>query len=208
MDHLRRSGYSLKTIVDVGAFRGKWAMAVGRVFPESRIIMVEAQEENRGFLDAAVAELGTRATYEIALLGAEEKVSVPFYSLGSGSSIYAEMTSHGLAAATVNKSMTTLSAVLGKLDASNPDFIKLDVQGAEIEVMKGAMQALETATLLQAELSVTPYNAGAPLAADVIEFMGDLGFGLYDLFGLVRAGDREQISQFDALFLSHRRRKR
>ena len=76
------------------------------------------------------------------------------------------------------------------------------MQGAEIDVLKGGGDYVKAATLIQAELSVTPYNAGAPLAHEVIAYLNELGFALYDMFDLVRVRKTEQISQFDALFLN------
>jgi FkbM family methyltransferase len=42
----------------------------------------------------------------------------------------------------------------------NPDFVKLDVQGAEIDILKGAGDLLDGCSLLLVECPIVPYNLG------------------------------------------------
>jgi hypothetical protein len=54
--------------------------------------------------------------------------------------------------------------------------IKMDVQGAELDVLKGAEETLKTAKHVILELQRVEYNKGAPLKDTVIEYMDSLGF--------------------------------
>jgi hypothetical protein len=54
--------------------------------------------------------------------------------------------------------------------------MKIDVQGCEIDVLKGAEYTLSKCTDLLIELQHTEYNQGAPLKDEAIEFLKSIGF--------------------------------
>jgi hypothetical protein len=60
------------------------------------------------------------------------------------------------------------------------DVIKVDVQGAELEVFKGARKALSQATFVYFEASVVEYNEGGACLYEVDAFLRSQGFFLYD----------------------------
>ena len=55
--------------------------------------------------------------------------------------------------------------------------LKLDVQGYELEVLKGADGLLSAAEVVLLEASLIPVNKGCPLIADVIRFMDESAIG-------------------------------
>jgi hypothetical protein len=64
--------------------------------------------------------------------------------------------------------------------------LKLDVQGAEVDVLRGATEALQSAedvqlVLLEMSLDVFTHNVAAPQFSEVVAFMLSLGFGVYDI---------------------------
>jgi len=56
------------------------------------------------------------------------------------------------------------------------DYLKIDVQGAELEVLKGAVQVLRDILVVQAEVEFVPIYRGQPLFADVDQFLRSQGF--------------------------------
>lgn len=63
------------------------------------------------------------------------------------------------------------------------DYIKCDVQGAELDVLKGAMGHLPNVTVVDVEVEFVPLYEGQPLFADVDTFMRSQGFLLHTLQG-------------------------
>lgn len=61
------------------------------------------------------------------------------------------------------------------------DFIKLDVEGAELDILKGAVYCLKTAFGLSLEIEFSQVHEKQPVFNAVDAFVNKLGFKLYDL---------------------------
>jgi FkbM family methyltransferase len=82
-------------------------------------------------------------------------------------------------------------------------FIKMDVQGGELEVMKGATQLLKNAgvLLIQAEVAFFQQYAQGCVFTDLDQFLRDRGFCLYQFYELWTASDG-RLGACDALFIN------
>jgi FkbM family methyltransferase len=104
----------------------------------------------------------------------------------------------------------TLDNILRLHGIADPDFIKVDTQGSELFVLRGASDALASSMVgVEVEVEFTPIYSGQPLFADVDSFMRGLGYLLFDLrpcywkraAGRAIGGPRGQIIWADALYL-------
>lgn len=75
---------------------------------------------------------------------------------------------------------------LVQADGFKPDVIKIDTQGSELMVLKGAEKSLKSAVLAEIEVSFLQRYAGQPLFADIEAWMQDRGFELIELHRLKR----------------------
>lgn len=195
---LAKQGFRPNGIIDIGAYEGQWTRLVAKIFPLAPILMIEAQVEKKNFLESVRDELPLVA-YNISLLGKEEGSEAIFNVMETGSSIYSERSN----APRTQRSLTiyTLDSVLEENSRlREPFFIKLDVQGAELDVLLGGSRALNMAEVVQLEVALLPYNEGAPVANDVFNFMADLGFLIFDICGFVRQKPSNLV-QIDVLFV-------
>lgn len=196
---IRSLGWMPKTCIDVGAYHGEWARLFRAVYPESRVLMIEAQDGKKPRLDDAVNESPHHLAYEIALLGASDGQEVEFVEMETGSSVFEESSPYGRRREV--KKLTTLDTVLVK----HPDFqqaqaLKLDTQGYELEVMKGAASLLRTVEVVLLEVSLLPVNKGAPPFSEVISFMSSRGLKIFDFCSQIRRKDGV-LWQTDLLFV-------
>ena len=60
-----------------------------------------------------------------------------------------------------------------------PDLIKIDVQGAELDILKGSMNVINNAKFLIVELQHVEYNKGAPLCNKTCDFLIENGWEVY-----------------------------
>lgn len=196
----RDNGFMPELIIDVGAYEGEWARMVHRIFPSARILAVEPQREKKEILQA-LSLSAARIDYDMALLGAEDNCEVTFHLNETVSSVLSEVVSE--APDREKRSTVTLDTLVEGTNFTSPDFIKLDVQGYELEVLRGGRNifTLSPPEMIQMEISLIEINSGAPLLPEVIEYMNDLGYQLYDIAEFIRRPMDDALWQIDVIFV-------
>lgn len=199
---LRERGVRLSSVVDVGACIGDWTRLCRKVFPEARVLMVEPQGRHAAALQAEQQRSGGLVTHVQALVGPPGMTQADFVVLdsgeGTGSSVLPEASDVPRHVETM--AVCTLDELIARHGPAAPQMLKLDVQGFELEVLKGASAALSTAEFVLLELSLWPYNVGAPLAAEVMAWLDARGFRAYEVIDLSRRPDGVMV-QVDMLFV-------
>ena len=76
----------------------------------------------------------------------------------------------------------------------------MDVQGSELNIIKGALPIIKNTKYLLLELQTYPYNKGAPQIEEVVSYLHSLGFGFVDLFDLMYSNNH--LIQVDGLFIN------
>jgi FkbM family methyltransferase len=123
--------------------------------------------------------------------------------IGMGASLYKENTEWYADGnyETITVPITTLDSH-NYFDGEPIDLIKIDVQGAELDILKGGENTVKIESYLLSELSLVQYNQGAPLIGDIVDKMAEYGFVIVDIleyhsFPQLYGG---AIFQLDALF--------
>lgn len=202
IQRLAKLGYQPTNVLDIGAYNGSWAQEFKRAFPKARMHCFEAQDKMEPIL-TALTNRHPDIGYTKALLGDDSSKTVEFHVLdtkhgSTGSSIYKETT--GFESTIVTMPIQTVDEILAAVDFPVPNFIKIDVQGAEIDVLKGAVNAMKSAEVLVAEMSLVDYNEGAPLIHDVLSFLAQHDFILYEIADTHRRKNNTLI-QIDGIFV-------
>lgn len=191
-------GLAPRTVIDVGAAYGDWSALAGRLFPEARMLLVEPLSEFAPFLEARAHEL--RDATVIAAAAGREPGGAPLHVHGDlvGTSLRDEP---GTGAADREVTVVTIDALVEEHAAEGPFVVKLDVQGAELDVLAGATATLESTELVQLEALLFPFYDGAPELADVVAFMRSAGFVVYDAVDLGYRPLDGALAQVDLLFV-------
>jgi hypothetical protein len=77
----------------------------------------------------------------------------------------------------------TLDELVKEKGWMKPDLIKIDVQGAEVNILKGSSLVLEGCNHLILEVQNKEFSTGAPMLEDVKQFMNSIGFDLFHHIG-------------------------
>jgi FkbM family methyltransferase len=188
-------GFSPRTIVDVGAFEGHWSRLAKCIWPSSSLQLIEPNLAKQTQLDGAAKELGGRL--HCALLGANEGGNVQFNIMESGSSIMNERSP--LPRIVEKRQLRRLDSLLPKIEP--PGLLKIDAQGYEIEILKGASAILPDFEAVLLEIAIIEINEGAPLLHDVTKFMKNIGFIAYDILEIHRRPLDKALNQVDIVFI-------
>jgi FkbM family methyltransferase len=202
LENMRRLGFRPAGVVDIGAYKGEWTAMARGIFPEARFLMLEAQESQRVILEKVKGQNPASVNYRIALLGAENREGVDFHQYDvapTGASVLAAQA--GAPARVVKCRMETLDAILSREGFRRPELIKIDVQGYELEVLKGGKEALAAAEAIALEVSLIELYQGSPLMHEVIAFMHERGFLCYDIPTLMRRPSDQTLWQVDMIFV-------
>jgi FkbM family methyltransferase len=196
---LKSLGFKPRTILDIGAYQGDWAGVVHSVFPKAQLFMVEANEDKKEYLKILTWAKG----FEIALLGDKKQTEVKYFlskgANSTGNSIYKEKTTFFDNSNVRKVPMVTLDSVVKKRKLKNIDFVKIDTQGSELNILKGGKTAISKAEFVLLETQNLEYNLGAPFVDKVFEFMDKFGFALYDILEIHYLPSGEMM-QIDFLF--------
>jgi FkbM family methyltransferase len=186
LSNLKAQGFEPTVIYDVGACVLHWTNEAKRIWPNAEFVAFEAMNSSE-FL---YKEQGLK--YFMGALSDVTGKEVEFYQNDwhpGGNSYYRENAEvnpeapeyfnekHKRVLKTV-----TLDAVVRLKQFPLPDLIKMDVQGAELDVLKGASQVLQSVKHVILELQAVEYNKGAPLKDTVIAYMDTIGFDCKGLF--------------------------
>jgi len=171
---MQRHNVKLKNVVDCGAFEGKWSERLKEIYPDVNLHLIDASDRHKEKLE----KLGT---FHKAVL-ADKTEWRTFYSSKSevdfsGNSLYEENSNHPFEDSQVYT--TTLQEVLP--EETTWDYIKMDLQGAEIEVIDGSLELFQKTKFVQLECPVFHNNVGAPRFEQIINYMANSGFRAWDM---------------------------
>jgi FkbM family methyltransferase len=178
-EYLKSMNISPSVVYDIGACVMHWTKEAEKIWPTAEYYMFDAVDE----LDFLYKE--TNHMYHFGPLTDQDNKPLKFYkdvTNAGGNSYYKENSVHYNETHAVPLTGMTLDTVVKNNNWPLPDLIKIDVQGAEIDVLKGAANTLAKCKDIILEAQHTNYNEGAPKADEVIEFMKSIGFKLVSSF--------------------------
>lgn len=193
-------GYRPATVFDVGAAIGTPALYAP--FPDAHHVLVEPLVECEPRLRAVAAEL-QRADVFIGTAGTSHgTVTLNVHPDPTGSSLLVEGEGAHVNGIPRAVQQETLDGLASRFGTAPPYFIKLDTQGSELDVLRGAEETvLPSTTGILVETSLFAFFQGGPLARDVIEYLTARGFVLYDVVDLQYRPLDGAMSQLDFLFV-------
>lgn len=172
--------YYPKVIYDIGACVLHWTSRAREVWPQSKFVAFEAMDATKFLYEEAGID------YACQILSDVDGKEVEFWENlenPGGNSLYRENSelsplANELFPESRKRRITalTLDTVVRNHNFPKPDLIKMDVQGAELEILKGASQTLQSCNHLILELQHKDYNLGAPKAQEVINYLRSIGF--------------------------------
>jgi FkbM family methyltransferase len=195
-------------VLDVGANVGQYASRLRPAGYKGRIVSFEPLSDAFAELSAAAAADPTWECRRLAL-GATDGETEINISGNSYSSSLLDMEDRHVESAPESKYVGTEKIETARLDSlwdelvrdGERPFLKLDVQGFELEALRGAEDSLPKILGVQAELSLVPLYRDGPVFRDVIDYLEERGFRLAGLEGGHDDRRTGEMLQADGIFI-------
>jgi FkbM family methyltransferase len=203
LELIKADGYDGKTIYDIGANIGTWTLLAKAFFPESTIHAFEPLSNHLTQFNEKTKELKNINIHTFCL-GSENTESIINVSSFSDSSSLLdsaplEFEEFGIQKINEEKvQVKRLDTVIESGLAIAPDIVKIDVQGFELEVLKGMGDYLNSTTYLIIEVSFKEYYLGQPLFLEIANYLAGFDFKIYALGHSTPIGI--ELGQTDVLF--------
>jgi FkbM family methyltransferase len=194
-----------RTVLDVGASHGQFALLADHLFPEARIICFEPLPESRESIGEVLADRVEVVAAAVGATPGRDRINVSARDDSSsllpiGDRQVKEFPGTG-SSGSIEVPVTTLDeSVPGVI--SRPCLLKVDVQGSELAVLQGAARTLEQVDEALIECSFVELYEGQPLADEIVAHMTAAGFRLRGVHGVTFSADGTAV-QADFLFRRH-----
>lgn len=201
-------GHDYRSVIDVGAHQGQFSLFASTRFPGATLWAIEPLAEPRARLQRVL--VGKPLTVIAAAASNTRGIAAFHVSNASDSSSLLEITAANVQAFAGTAEARVISVWSAPLDElldgaalARPCLLKIDVQGAELDVLTGAERTLELVDEALVECSFVELYRGQALADDIVSYLSERGFDLSGVHSLVRDAGGRRL-QADLLF---RRRK-
>ena len=165
------------TFVDAGSNKGDYALIAARVMnDEGRVLAFEPAPENARWIRASVELNGYRSISVIDVALSDTEGRVPLY-LGKWSGWHSLIPIDD-PRGSIEVQTRTLDSVLAARGDPHVDVLKLDVEGAELSVLRGAERTLGDSRLFAVLVDLHPAHGVDP--NEVWDVLAGHGFRLRD----------------------------
>lgn len=176
------------TILDVGAHMGLTAKKYAQLFPEAKIYAVEPFVPSFETLSAnvqdipAVTPLNNAVTdkNETVTLHVNKKHDTNFLLASNQAGISADKLVETVSTQDVEG--ITIDRLAKEHGLSRIDILKMDIQGGELNALKGTTNLLPTISLIYTEVYFIQQYKEQPHFVDIYQYLRGFGFELQDLY--------------------------
>lgn len=207
------AAYAIDLVVDVGANRGQYAADLRAAGYDERIVSFEPLDEPYRRLAEASADDAAWEVRRLALGRAPAIAEMHVSEDTRNSSLlvvgerHVRAVPHSRTVGLQRVEIARLDAIWSQLIASSRRaYLKMDTQGYELEVLRGATAALRSVVLLEAEVSLVPVYGPAASFEPVTAFLSNHGFAPIAFEGVLDDADTGEMLQADVIFRRVRQR--
>lgn len=204
LEDLKIRGLQCKSILDVGANSSSWSRLAIKTFQEAHFYLIEPQIEMEEKLIAFTKEFNNSDYFLKGVGPINETLTLTIWDDLGGSSVLPIEDKKLL---TIGKQRKIEIVKIDDLIDNNkiqlPELIKLDIQGFELEALKGALKTFGYTEVYILEVSLFPFSdgPGMPILSDVINFMLSKDYVVYDFAGFLRRPLDGALGQCDICFV-------
>lgn len=199
--NLKAMGFIPKHIVDIGANHGTWTREVLDHFPEAYYTLVEPQYWMK---DSLQDILDTNSKVQFYPFGAGEKEGSFQFTIvdrdDSCSFRYTQEEAKAGGFEQIETPVVTLNGLLADSKLPMPDIIKIDAEGLDIEVLKGASDFFGKTEIFMVEAGVVNKSFDNSFLK-LINFMDENNYRLFDITDINRPFEPQVLWLVELVFV-------
>lgn len=193
-------GFRPGHVIDVGAHQGGWTRAARHFFPDARYTLFEPQAD----LHAAMADLAALPGVRLVVSGAGPRTGISRFAVHerSDSRSFAFDSGHAQAMGwkEIELPIVRLDEFVRREGLPQPELIKIDAEGWDLEVVEGASGLLGGVEVVYLEASVL-HQALPNTVAESCRFMAGKGFSLFDITDPIRTTKDRLLLVVELVFI-------
>jgi FkbM family methyltransferase len=202
LEDLKSRGWNCKTVLDVGANQGNWSRMAKEIFTDAKFYLIEPQIEMKDNLEKFCNEYKDCHYFSVGAGAKKDILTFTVWDDLAGSSFLPKPNENLKQEGKQREiEITTIDDLLSTSKIEMPDLIKLDIQGFELEALKGAESTFSNTEVYILEVSLFHFDVAMPVFSDVINFMLERGYVAYDFPGFLRRPLDGALGQCDVCFV-------
>ncbi len=202
------NSHNIELIIDVGASTGKYAEMLRRFGYRNYIFSVEPVSESFKQLNINCSSDKKWMAKQCAISNENKKkikinVSKDFDNSSILNATDLHLKNYKGAKFLHNEEVEskTLDELMNNdIEKKNNMMLKIDTQGSEGEILKSGSVSLDQFKLVQAELSIQKLYTNQNMWIDIIKFMREKNFDVWNIIPGYKQKEKGQLYQFDAIF--------
>lgn len=193
---IKDRGFCPHVVIDGGAHLGLFSLETKKIFPRAKYHLIEPQPACAGFLKELCSTEGF-VLHECALAECVGKIG---FSRTSEPNTGAQIKLDSTVETDVVLASTLDALFEGRVSPNDNALLKMDLQGYELQALRGASKLLPSVEVILTEVSF--FGQGyEPRIVDLISFLDARGFELYDIASLSGRTRDNRLRQGDFLFV-------
>lgn len=195
---LARLGFQPRTLIDVGV--AYHTQTLYQQFPSAAILLIEPLAEFEASLRLICSKY--KAQYVLAAAGAGPgHATINVHADKTGSSLLREVEGASVDGTPRRVPVVTIDQECATRNLTGPFLIKIDVLGAELQVLAGAVTTLKQTEVVILEARLFGLYEGGSQLYDIVSKMKEFGFVIYDVYGLLYRPLDSALAQINLLFV-------
>jgi len=183
---LKLIGFEPKHIVDVGANHGYWTRSTLRFFPDAYYNLLEPQywlkdsikdilQKYNKITFHPVGAGSVEGTFDLTILNRDDSCSFRYTADEAKANGFEQ----------IKLPVVTLNKLLPTIDSPPPDIIKIDAEGLDIEVLKGASDYFGITEIFMVEVGIVNKEFDNSFLK-MITYMDNNGYSLFEITDMIR----------------------
>ncbi|MBW4608492.1 MAG: FkbM family methyltransferase [Hassallia sp. WJT32-NPBG1] len=202
LEDLKYRGLTCQLILDVGANHGNWSRIAKTVFSSANCFLIEPQIEMQSYLDNFCKEFPGSNWFLVGVGASPSEMTLTIWDDLVGSSLLPSESEELKVSGKQRKiQIVTIDSLIKNNLKQIPQLVKLDIQGFELEALRGGTMLFGSTEVFILEVSLFKFLEDQPIFHEIITFMAERGYLVYDFPGFLRRPYDGALGQVDVCFV-------